>query len=233
MHRLTVQTTEQVDALVQHLLRYGEAGKPANIRRGYHSFTTEVIYAYCFASDENYMSAPDFAHKIVRSSETAFNYYFVFVHFPWLYVLLKRTLSLAAWFQPQPPSGPLERLHEKICAFADQPDSLQRETQETLFHHLIAPHTGREGIRSKAVLWQEANNMVAAGSETTASILTIATFYILNDPTICVRLVQELVEAWPDVEMQVSLATLEKLPYLVRARVIVFRTSPSCPEALN
>ena len=130
---------------------------------------------------------------------------------------------------------PLERLRQKIDAFAEQPEGLQQEPQETMFHHLIAPQpqTGREGIRSKAVLWQEANNMVAAGSETTASILTIATFYILNDPTICVRLVQELVEAWPDVEMQVSLATLERLPYLVRARVIVFRTSPSCPEALN
>ncbi|RPD56953.1 cytochrome P450 [Lentinus tigrinus ALCF2SS1-7] len=205
----------KVDGLVQQFRQYGEAGKPANIRRGYRSFTTEVVFAYCFGSDEDYMSAPDFAHKAVRSSEAAFDYFLVFVHFPWMYVLVRWMVRLAAWRQPQ-SSAHLERLRAKIDGFADDPQLLWQEPQETMFHHLVAPQpeTGREGIRSKSILWAEANNMVGAGSETTASILTVATFYVLNDASIRKRLVTELVEAWPDVDMQVGLETLEKLPYL-------------------
>ncbi|KAI0698067.1 cytochrome P450 [Cerioporus squamosus] len=206
----------KVDALVQQLLRYCQARRPANIRRAYRSFTTEVVYAYCFASDEDYMTAPDFAHSIVRQSdEAAFDYFLVFVHFPWMFPLMKSMASIAARIRPH-SAGPLERLRERIDGFVDNPQSLQQKTQETLFHHLIAPNpeTGREGIWSKSTLWQEANNMIAAGSETTASILTVATFYVLNELPVRERLFAELMEAWPDTETQAPLETLEKLPFL-------------------
>lgn len=51
--------------------------------------------------------------------------------------------------------------------------------------------------------------------ETAKWVLSVATFHVLNNPDIAVRLKAELLEAWPDTDVAPTLAELEKLPYFV------------------
>lgn len=64
-------------------------------------------------------------------------------------------------------------------------------------------------------LEHESRLLMQAGNETTALAVAMACFQVLNNPNIRTTLFEELTEVWPDVESQVDLKVLEKLPYLV------------------
>jgi cytochrome P450 len=69
-------------------------------------------------------------------------------------------------------------------------------------------------------LRDEAMNLVFAGTDTVSSTLTVGTFYILTNPVVHAKLVQELLQAWPDQNTVLNHAALSKLPYLVRLILI-------------
>lgn len=202
------------------LLYYGEAGKPVNIRRAYRSTALEIIYAYCFGSNEDYISAPDFSHKFVLDQEVTGPMFNTVVHFPWLFDVLVFTTRLISWIQPK--RGVLRdsynKLEGKIDELIAHPELLDKEEHETVFHHLLMPHPdkGQPQALSKKELWEESVSLIAGGSETVSIVLSVGTFYVLNDPSIHETLVAELKEAWPDLETNARFEMLEKLPYLVR-----------------
>lgn len=63
---------------------------------------------------------------------------------------------------------------------------------------------------------QEAFVVLVAGGETTARVLTTATFHILaNRETVLLRLKEELTTAMTNPDTHVDMKTLEQLPWLV------------------
>lgn len=62
---------------------------------------------------------------------------------------------------------------------------------------------------------QEGFALIAAGGETTARILTIATFHILDNPNVLQKLQVELNEAMVDRMELPNLGALRELPWLV------------------
>lgn len=64
-------------------------------------------------------------------------------------------------------------------------------------------------------LTQEVNMLVTAGSETTASVLEVGLFRVLQNKDIYEKLFEELKEAIPNVNEAPKLAMLKQLPYLV------------------
>ena len=211
----------QVDILVNQLSRYAEAGQPANIRRACRSTALELIYAYCFASHEDFITAPDFSHKFVVDSEMAFPLFFWFVHFSWMFNLLVLHSHISAWMRGR-NSGILndsyDRLKGKIDELIAHPGLVDKEEHETIFHHLLTPHPekGQPEIPSKKALWEEAVNLIAAGGDTIAGVMTFGVFHVLHNPAICQKLTTELKAAWPDLDTTMHYQDLEKLPYLVR-----------------
>jgi cytochrome P450 len=67
---------------------------------------------------------------------------------------------------------------------------------------------------SQQRLQNEAVSVIGAGFETTRWTLTVASYHILANPTICQRLRQELVEAIPDSNDMLPWTELQALPYL-------------------
>ncbi|KAI9793074.1 MAG: hypothetical protein M1816_000972 [Peltula sp. TS41687] len=63
-------------------------------------------------------------------------------------------------------------------------------------------------------LTDEAQNLIAAGLETTAGSLSKTCFYIINQPRVCERLRDELCIALPDPSAPTDWLQLEKLPCL-------------------
>ncbi|KAI0747057.1 cytochrome P450 [Daedaleopsis nitida] len=208
----------KIDRLVEQLGRYAEAGKPANLRRGFRSTALEVIHAYCFATQEDYITAPDFSHKFVVESEMTFPLFHHIVHFPWMLSIMLLQSRVVAWFEPDKEVfyDSYTGLQSKIDEVMKHPDIVDKEEHETIFHHLLTPHPdkGQTEIPPKKVLWEEAVNLIAAGSETVASILNVGIFHVLSNPSIRKSLVEELRSAWPELETKMRYETLEKLPYL-------------------
>ena len=219
----------QVNRLIDQLGHYAEAGKPANIRRACRSAALELIYAYCFATHEDFVTAPDFSHKFVVESEMTFPLFHHFVHFPWMTPILVLMTLVTSWFKPDGGVlyGSYTRLKSKIHQLREHPELVEHEEHETVFHHLLMPHPdkGQTEIPSEKVLWEEAINLIAAGSETVATVVNVGVFHVLNNPSIHKKLFDELKSAWPEIETTMHYETLEKLPYLVR----VSRTSVPIP----
>jgi cytochrome P450 len=63
-------------------------------------------------------------------------------------------------------------------------------------------------------LQQEAITVIGAGFDTTRYALSVASFHIINTPSIYKRLREELEAAIPDPRNLPSLTELEQLPYL-------------------
>ena len=61
----------------------------------------------------------------------------------------------------------------------------------------------------------EAQIVVAAGTVTTAHILSVTFFHIINNPEILAKLQGELRTVMPDTQTQAPWHKLEQLPYLV------------------
>lgn len=65
-------------------------------------------------------------------------------------------------------------------------------------------------------IWEEAQVICIAGTETTAWALSVLTFYLLSNPDVLRKLRTELEHAIPDPSADVEIKELEKLQYLVR-----------------
>jgi cytochrome P450 len=79
-------------------------------------------------------------------------------------------------------------------------------------------------------LWQEAQVICIAGTETTAWALSVLTFYLLSNPEVMAKLRTELNSAIPDVSARVAIRDLEKLSYLV-CRATMNRSACETPQA--
>jgi len=63
-------------------------------------------------------------------------------------------------------------------------------------------------------LCDDARNLFAAGSHTTGTTLMTGAYYILRDPEIKQRLVDEVRTVWPVLDQAPSYEEIEKLPFL-------------------
>jgi cytochrome P450 len=84
---------------------------------------------------------------------------------------------------------------------------------KTIFHEILGSDLP-ESEKSPSRLWQDGQVTVIAGTLTTASALSYATYCFLTQPDVLKRLREELQTAIPNPSRLPPLATLEQLPYL-------------------
>lgn len=84
---------------------------------------------------------------------------------------------------------------------------------KTIFSELLDSDLPPEELSVKR-LGEEANIILGAATETTKGVLTVATFHLLDNPTLHKKLREELVSAIPEKDTILPLSQLEKLPYL-------------------
>jgi cytochrome P450 len=182
----------------------------------------EVITTYSFAKSYGVVAYPSFSHPGLVGFQNSNFIIFVMRHFPLLRsVFFAMPLWLAGWFVPGIYGRRqfIQALDEQIAGILEDPTVLEKEEHEIVYHHLLNPKVGRKPGRRE--LLEQAISLVAAGTETTANACIVAAFNVLKNPEIEVRLRKELMETWPEVETQLSLERLEKLPYLVRLPVLL------------
>ena len=88
-----------------------------------------------------------------------------------------------------------------------------------VFQSILASKSLPAVEKEKNRIAQEAFVVLVAGGETTARVLTTATFHLLaNKGTALARLKKELFAAMEDPDVEVDVKALEQLPWLVPAR---------------
>lgn len=145
----------------------------------------------------------------------------IFKNIRWLGGLL---VSLPLWFMKLiEPEGAgnaemLRAARNHIRRLISDPSLLNAAGHKTAFQammELFPKGVEVDEEHKLTYLTQEANTIVTAGSETTASVLEVGLFRVLQNKAICDRLFEELKEAIPNLKEAPKLAMLKQLPYLV------------------
>jgi cytochrome P450 len=92
-------------------------------------------------------------------------------------------------------------------------EKIEMTGHKTIFSELLNSDLPPEELGIKR-LADEANIILGAATETTKGALTVATFHLLNNPTLHKKLREELVSAIREKDTILPLSDLEKLPYL-------------------
>jgi cytochrome P450 len=89
------------------------------------------------------------------------------------------------------------------------------DNRRTIFHQLLDPDAA-DGhvVPSIEAMTDEAGILVTASGETVGITLTMALYRILSDENVRQKVLAELKAAFPDSEVELKFAELEKLPYL-------------------
>ena len=179
------------------------------------ALTMDVVSEYCFGEDIDTLRDPALAKEWLDFFHNAAKTRAISRLWPWLWVKLTTgpvwfTKLINPYFAIQESFfSTLRRRIER--AFEAKPAT--GAVQRTVFHDLKASNLPPEEL-SIPRLVEESFIMVAAGTETTARTIAVACFHIISN-SICLRnLRAELVKAMPNTPDDVSLATLESLPYL-------------------
>jgi cytochrome P450 len=175
----------------------------------------EIITSYCHANPFKALDAPGFRHPALVALTSTGGVFFLMQHFPFLEPLvfgLPKSLKSPEMIAVEET---FKKLEDQIDTILDNPSSLEHVEHETIYHHLLSTANGRVPPRRRSLV-DEGLVLVAAGSDTVANTCCIGMFYVLSDPSIHSRLIQEIKDAWPDKDAVVGLQTLEKLQYLVR-----------------
>jgi cytochrome P450 len=90
----------------------------------------------------------------------------------------------------------------------------EKSEKPNLFEVLLTPLDEGYEVPTPDQIKDEAVSVLAAAADTTGNAMTVAAYYVANDPEIHSKLYAELVKAFPDPNATLDYLTLESLPYL-------------------
>ena len=102
---------------------------------------------------------------------------------------------------------------------------MEEKQRKTVFHEVLSSNVLPSSEKTAERLSNEVRTLVAAGTETTANALRIATFYLAKDPSMAQRLRDEIKSVQPDAHTPATWQKLERLPYLTGVAMESIRLS--------
>ncbi|KAG8533995.1 uncharacterized protein KY384_000837 [Bacidia gigantensis] len=217
------------DLLTQKLKRTLKDGGIVNIRREYLAYTTDTICDYVFSETQGLLHDDKKAGEWLKTLDSIILAIPIVKQFPWLNPLIMR-LPLRPLQVLVPDAARLLKLDRDLHHQADtflrtRPDMTSEKDSssaedvikhKTLFESIMTSKVLPPHEKSTERLAQEGVVVLTAASETTARVLSIATFHMLaNKERVLDRLQKELGEVMSEPDSQVDLKILEQLPWLV------------------
>ncbi|GFF32239.1 trichodiene oxygenase [Aspergillus udagawae] len=204
---------ERVLKLMQRFQEAYDSKSAIRVDAAFAGLTADVITHYAYGKSWGFLEDPQFRSNIRAAVNEATKAVHLFRFFPFL-VTIFRTIPAQVMCFVQPGKTALLEFQKSIFDHAAQPQSKRNDSARTIFHRLTDPSIPPEE-RSLARIQDEAFIILAAGTETTARTLTIATFYMANEPRIWKKLRDELQSSvLPTLSSTATWTELEKLPYL-------------------
>lgn len=214
IRRLEPAVTETLDNMLQRLETYSKTGEVVPLSTVYRAATNDIITGYCFGESTRFLLKDDYSGPYFNAASQFLRMTPWMTHIAWLSPLLNSIPSkVQAMLLPD-----LEPFFAMKRRWADQIEEVRSSQTldgktETVFHGMLSSDLS-DTEKSTARLTQEAQLLVQAGQETTASTLASITFHLLADPSILKKLKQELATSFPDPDARPTAAQLERLPYL-------------------
>ncbi|OCK93440.1 cytochrome P450 [Cenococcum geophilum 1.58] len=194
------------------------AGKePVVLSTAFSSFATDIVTEYAFARCYHFLDRPGFQPNLQTAMDALADMIPLLKQAPWIHKLmraippswlLRMNPGMVDWMKLEEDDR--NQIEETRARLEDQKAAKQ---YYTVFDELLKGSLPDEEKRTQR-LFQEALLVVNAGSETTAWSLSVATYYLLSQPTTLSKLRKELEAAIANPSELPSLPTLEALPYL-------------------
>ncbi|OTB04507.1 hypothetical protein M426DRAFT_320624 [Hypoxylon sp. CI-4A] len=190
------------------------SGRVISLNYMWASLTADMIMELAFGCSSNMSQAPDFRSSIPESLfSVAFLAHYT-THFQIIGTMMKYLPDPVLHFL-LPAAKPLlefrETMRKRVQEIMSEEKS--QSSKRTVFHDILASNILNQD-KSLERLTQEAILVNGAGIETTTWTLTVASCYVLCNPSINQCLREELRTAMPDPDRILPWDELENLPYL-------------------
>ncbi|KAK2033467.1 cytochrome P450 [Colletotrichum zoysiae] len=115
----------------------------------------------------------------------------------------------------------LDKVHRRMASGESRPDFIQTMTM-------------KEGAMSmsKSEIEETADTLIIGGAETTATVLSGATFFLTTHPDAMAKLVEEVRSSFRS-EQEIDLLSVQKLPYMLAVINETMRLYPVLPTGIN
>ncbi|KAL2876592.1 hypothetical protein SGCOL_008170 [Colletotrichum sp. CLE4] len=225
---------QDAQRLCDKFLRYQGRG-PFEAASAYSCFTADIVSDYCFGQPFGFLHQPDWEPNFKEAVYVMLQLIHIMRHFPW-----------TTWLMEAVPLDVIRRLSSKMGALAEQSKvkmpEMVRQTKSayeagikrdrtTVIHSLLESDLPPEEKTIKR-LTGEATVMLAAGTETTASALSVCTYHLLRNPDLVEKIEAELLSVTTDPKQIPTWATLERLPYFGASIMEALRMGYGSPSRL-
>ncbi|KAI9435538.1 putative P450 monooxygenase [Lactarius indigo] len=224
---------KQANVLCDALTQQFAADKSSDLVLGFHCFAVDVIMNLCYAKNWGATKVPDFQSDIVLASQAVLP---IFTMHKYSGPLLKMMRYVPMWVGKKYGTSVTkalfflrETLMHQVYGVVRNPSSLENSSHKTIYHLLLSRDAKGRRSLSKVNLWHEAGALLGGGSDTIATASTTISHYVLRNPEVQQRLVNELRTAWPILEEVPRYEVFEKLPYLESPHDDWFSSSPEQP----
>ncbi|KAK1144850.1 hypothetical protein N8T08_004863 [Aspergillus melleus] len=177
---------------------------------------SDIIVRYCFDRGYGFLEAPDFSSPFIQALFDLLDGVHLVTQFPWVATVFNALPEkVAEAMQPglKSVNHYNKEMRNQIADILDSRATSKASDRKTVFNALLESDLPPQEVTLNR-LQHEAITVIGAGFETTKYALTVASFHIINTPSIYLRLRRELDAAIPDPNHIPSLSELEKLPYL-------------------
>lgn len=209
---------EIVDRFVHRVDECTKRGESIPLSYAYRCVTVDIITEYIFGHQFNLLDRPDWGKNFYSAWRNLWEISPTIRQFPWM---LDAFMSMPRWLTALTNPKALEIVdlfsnvdeQTKILLSSD-PDEIKSKPHPTVIWELSKTELLPPSEKTFPRLAVEANGLLAAGFETTGSVLSLTTYLILAHEDTHRRLLAELTEAIPDPNKIPPFQQLERLPYL-------------------
>ena len=201
----------KVNELCDRLAEHCREDKVINLTNAMSAFTMDVVAEYSFGKDGDNLQIPDFKNGLLDLFHMAAQIRSYSRQFPWLF---EKLLVLPAWITRHINPFFAEQIRWEDCLRREIRNAFHDEKERrTVFHQIKKSSLPAEEM-SVERLKDEANILLAAGTETTSRTIAVTCYYLIENFDVRAKLFEDFKSVMPSVHSDVSLAQLEQLPYL-------------------
>jgi cytochrome P450 len=204
--------------LCEKLKEYKKNDKIVPVQWMWSAFACDVITEYAFGLNYNQLDSKDFGDTLHDAYTAASEFGHVALQFPWIAKFLNSLPD--SWVQAMNPSLKklLQLKHDLtgiVSRISQEHDKEKKPEKPTIFLEVMQSNIAAQE-KSIRRLADEAQTIVVGGLTTTAWALTVAMYYLLENPQVLEKLRAELFASVPDhcAPRVLSFQKLEPLPYL-------------------
>ncbi|KAK0099286.1 hypothetical protein ONS95_006346 [Cadophora gregata] len=216
--RLEPLIESTIDGLITRLREFQDTNTVVTMSLAWGCVTMDIISDYAFGNSYNYVQTSKGFHSHVQAGLKGISKWgFIVKQVPWIMPWMSK-LPHSVMRSLFPTVVDVLIFREDIqaqceAAIHEQKGDNKSLSGRTIFHEILSSDLSPQEKTSNRLM-QEGVALIGAGTETTAWILSVITYYVLANPLINDKLKDELNAMSKDCRGHPTSTQLEQLPYL-------------------